>query len=88
MTSLSGLVRLGSGEITTINDLDAKGLIKYEMCEMTGKKRNGERKGVIHYQAVYIPSITKDGCCSLWNISKIAYLSRTKQHKEIKEIFA
>ena len=75
---LNGLVRLSSGEITTINDLDAKGLIVYETCLMTGPKRNGERKEVRHYQAV-IKSTKTDKGWQCFDIGKFAYLSKTKQ---------
>ena len=75
---LNGLVRLSSGEITTINDLDSKGLIVYESCIMDGPKRNGMRKSVIHYQAV-IKSTKTDNGCECWDIGKLAYLSKTKQ---------
>lgn len=73
-----------NNEITTINELDKKGLIKYEKCIMTGKKINGERKEVLHYQAVLIPSI-KDNSCECWDISKFAYLSKTNQKSKILE---
>lgn len=84
MTGLNQLVRLENGEITTVNDLDKKGLIKYEVSEMTGKKRNGERRTVTKYHAVIIPTITENGATVI-EISKFAYFSKTNQKNRIQE---
>jgi hypothetical protein len=69
--ALNSPVRLSTGEVTTIADLDAKGLIRFTTGTHTGPKRNGERPTVTHYHAEMI-----DGS-GYWAIGRTAYLSRT-----------
>jgi hypothetical protein len=74
-----------TNEVTTINELDKKGLIKYESWEDTTRKRNGERKSITRYSAIFIPSITENGN-EAWDISKTAFLSKTNK-KLLKDQF-
>jgi hypothetical protein len=66
-TKLTDLVR-NEGEITTIEELDARGLITYKEVKNFQTKRSVGTK--------YFAEIreTKEG----WEIGKLAYLSRTK----------
>lgn len=83
MTKLNGLVNY-NGTVTTINELDKKGLIVYEKWEDTSKKINGERKIIMRYDAVLKETITSNGR-SAYSIGKMAYLSKTKQYEKISE---
>ena len=65
---LSDLVRYNN-EITTINELDKKGLIQYTQIDSFQTKRGITIK--------YFADIKEDG--QGWEISKLAYLSKTKQ---------
>ena len=70
--ALNVRVRTDSGEVTTIADLAARGLITFDTMKTDTRKRNGERHERTAYYA-WMP----DG--SGWEISKTAYLSRTGQ---------
>ena len=83
MTTLNGLVNY-NGTVTTINELDKKGLIVFEKWEDTTKKINGERKVIMRYGAVLKETITSNGR-SVYSIGKLAYLSKTKQYEKISE---
>ena len=88
MTKLNALVRNPkTNEATTIEKLDSQGLIKYESCIMETRKINGERKEVTKYHAVFIPSIDERGCGMVWEIGKMAYLSRTNGQDQIAKEF-
>ena len=64
-----------AGEITTINELDKRGLIFFEKSERFQTKRGISTK----YFAVVKGTDTKEGIRSGWEIGKTAYLSKTKQ---------
>lgn len=69
---LSDLVRYND-EITTINELDKRGLINYVKIDNFQTKRGTSIK--------YFADIKTDG--QGWEIGKLAYLSKTKQEISI-----
>jgi len=76
-TKMDSLVRYNN-EVTTIAELDEKGLIEFSSCQMSTRKRNGER-GI---KTVYFADIK--GTESGWEINKTAYMSRTGKKDKIK----
>lgn len=89
MTKLRDRVRVeardGQSErIATIDELAQEGLIRFREVPMYG--RRGET--VIRYFADYIPHCDDAaGTSSGWQISKMAYLSRTGQQEKITAEF-
>ena len=64
-------------KITTIKDLDRIGMIEYHKVTGDGRKINGCRKTVTRYFADIKGTMTG------WEITQIAYLSRTNQKVEL-----
>lgn len=73
-TKLNDLVRTPDGEVTTISELDKQGRIEYHMSDNFYTRRGGPFTKYFADMAG-----TKDG----WEISKVAYLSRTGQEVKL-----
>lgn len=86
ITALNAEIRVAStGEVTTIAKLADAGRIRFSVCTMTTRKRQGERHDVVRYFADLIED-RADGIISGWQIGKTAYESRTTGKPSIAEV--
>lgn len=75
MVRLDDLVN-NDGEITTINELDKRGLIVFRKCD---KFYSPRKQGLVTKYFADVRAAVTDDASSGWEISKYAYESKVRQ---------